>query len=254
MNIFLILTFVIIMILIFKKINRNALEYKELNVKEENEELSKIALRNFDESNSAMSKERQESLLIDDNNQKIRNFISAMSLSELTAIMPLEAFARIPHTRKAIEEEVFNEIKNGTINFKVNNGVYYIDSDNALENDRDYYNDDFKEREDDLLSLEPIQKIDGQITKNMDFFNNLCYNDIEQMLSEDDDDDTFIIPQRTLEERIIEALSYDISKKNIVYFEMLLDEYNQLDGIEKHKIGRKYTSQLEAMLNKSKSL
>lgn len=252
MYIFLIIVFIIIMILVFKKINREALEYKELNVKEDNKELSKIALRNFDESNSAMSKERQESLLIDDNNQKIKNFISAMSLSELTAIMPLEAFARIPHTRKAIEEEVFKEIKNGTISFKVNNGVYYIDSDNALENDRDYYNDDFKERKDDTLALEPIQKTDGQITKNMDFFNNLCYNDIEQILSEDDD--SFQVPERTLEERIIEVLSYDISKKNIVYFEMLLDEYNNLDGLEKHKISRKYTSQLEAMLNKARLL
>lgn len=250
--IFIIITIIIITIII-KKINKNTLIYNEINVKEENKELSKIALKNFDESNNIMSKKRQESILIDDNNQKIKNFISAMSLSELTSIMPLEAFARIPHTRKAIEEEVFNEIKNGKINFKVNNSVYYIDSDNALENNKDYYNDNFKERTDDLLYLEPIQKTNDQIIKNIDLFNNLCYNDIEQILAEDNDD-SFTFPERTLEERIIDILSYDISKKNIVYFEMLLNEYNNLDQLEKSKINRKYTSELERMLNKAKLL
>lgn len=206
--------------------------------KEENEEIMKQKNIEASVSNNVYEKIEEEN-----KKQKIRNYVEEMTLFELQQMLPDDIFTKLPKTRAAMVNEVIRLIDEGQIEFKNNNSSYYVNSDKIAENDKDYYNKDFKEKEDDIKHFKSIRKDTG-ISINMDIFNNIQIpneNIIETK------EETSI----DLEEKIKYALTLEPTRKNLNTFNALLNEYKNLDFDSKSKISRKYTSELEALKNKA---
>lgn len=182
-------------------------------------------------------------------NEKIRSFVEKMTLNELMQLLPEEIFNNTPKKRNLLNEALIKEIQEGRVEMKMSEGHYYVDSDRILENDKDYYYDGINERKSNVKHFSPIVR-DTSISRNMDIFANINYDDIN--IDEIDETDKNIkeeIP--SLEEKIKYALTLEPIKKNYTTFNTLLSEYNNLDFDSKIKISRKYTSELESLKNKA---